>query len=55
MPGQSWCEPPVSKHSQIRLSSPFPICASVDFVYQCSGTIIVFIHVRYTWHTLKRQ
>ena len=34
MPGQSWCKSPVSKHSRIRLSSPFPVCVSVDFRVQ---------------------
>ena len=55
MPGQSWCKPLGSKHSRIRLSSPFPVCASVDFVHQSSATIIVYQNVRYTLHTLKRQ
>ena len=55
MPGQSLCKLSVSKHSRIRLSSPFPVCASVDFVHQSSVTIIVYIHIRYTLHTLKRQ
>ena len=48
-------KPSVSKHSRIRLSSLFPVCASVDFVHQSSGTIRVSIHIRYTLHTLKRQ
>ena len=39
--GQSLCMPLVSKHSRISLSSPFPVCASVDFVHQSSDTIIV--------------
>ena len=34
MPGQSWCKSSVSKHSRIRLSSPFPVCASEDFGVQ---------------------
>ena len=48
MPGKSWCKPTVLKHSRIRLSSSFPVCASVDFVHQGSGTIKVYIHIRYT-------
>ena len=53
--GQSWCKPSVSKHSRIHLSSSFPVCASVDFLQQSSGTIIVHIHIRYTSYMLKRQ
>ena len=45
----------VSKHSRIHLPSSFPVCASVDFVHQSSGTIIVYIHIRYILYTLKRQ
>ena len=45
----------VSVHSRIHLSSSFPVCASVDFFHQSSGTIIVYIHIRYTLYTLKRQ
>ena len=45
----------VSKHSQIHLSWSFPVCASVDFVHQSLGTIIVYIHIRYALYMLKRQ
>ena len=45
MPEQSWCKPSVSKHSRIRLSSHFPVCASMDIVHQSSGVIIVCVHI----------
>ena len=51
MPGQSWCKSSVSKHSRIRLSLPFPVCASLDFGIQVRS----YIHIRYTLYMLKRQ
>ena len=33
MPGHCGCKPSVSKHSQICLSSPFPVCAGVDLIH----------------------
>ena len=45
MPGQSWCKSSVLKHSRIRLSLPFPVCASLDFRVQVQSYIYIYIYL----------
>ena len=48
MTGQSWCKSPVSKHSRIRLSSPFPVCASVDLEFRYDHSVYTYsLHIVY--------